>query len=88
VQDGVRDGGVEVAGVFDGVPPDSDSGAVLAAAEQARADGADAFLAVGGGSVMDTAKLADVIFTHGGEPREWEGYYGLPRADGSGATRR
>jgi alcohol dehydrogenase class IV len=81
VADGVRDGGLEVAGIFDGVPPDSDSAVVAALAEQAKADAADSFLAVGGGSVMDTAKLADVIFTHGGEPREWEGYYGLPRAD-------
>lgn len=78
---GIEDGGLEVAAVFDGVPPDSDSAVVVAAAEQARAEGADAFLAVGGGSVMDTAKLADVVFTHGGEPRDWEGYYGLPRAD-------
>ena len=23
----------------------------------------------------------NVIFTHGGEPREWEGYFGLPRDD-------
>jgi len=81
VEAGIGDGGLEVAAIYDGVPPDSDSAVVVAAAEQAKAAGADAFLAVGGGSVMDTAKAADVIFTHGGEPREWEGYYGLPRAD-------
>jgi alcohol dehydrogenase class IV len=78
---GVEDGGLDVATVFDRVPPDSDSAVVIACAEQAREHGADAFLAVGGGSVMDTAKAADVIFTHGGTPREWEGYFGLPRAD-------
>jgi alcohol dehydrogenase len=78
---GIADGGLEVAAIYDGVPPDSDAAVVVAAAEQAKAAGADAFLAVGGGSVMDTAKAANVIFTHGGEPREWEGYYGLPRAD-------
>jgi alcohol dehydrogenase len=81
VEAGIADGGIEIAAIYDGVPPDSDSAVVVAAAEQAKAAGADAFLAVGGGSVMDTAKAADVIFTHGGEPREWEGYYGLPRAD-------
>ena len=74
--------GVEVAGVFDAVPQDSDSAAVLACAAAAREDGADAFLAVGGGSVMDTAKAATVVFTHGGEPRDWEGYFSLPRTDG------
>jgi alcohol dehydrogenase class IV len=75
------DGGVEVAGVFDAVPQDSDSATVLACAAAARERGANAFLAVGGGSVMDTAKAAIVIFTHGGEPRDWEGYFGLPRED-------
>ena len=81
VQAGVTDGGLEVAGVFDGVPQDSDSAAVKGAAEAAHGHGADAILAVGGGSVMDTAKAANVIFTHGGEPRDWEGYFGLPRDD-------
>jgi alcohol dehydrogenase class IV len=36
--------------------------------------------------VIDSAKVANVVFTHGGEPRDWEGYHGLPRADdGAGA---
>jgi len=81
VRAGVEDGGLEVAGVYDRVPPDSDSAVVKAAAAAGHEHGADSILAVGGGSVMDTAKAANVIFTHGGEPREWEGYYGLPRAD-------
>ena len=81
VRAGVEDGGLEVAGVYDGVPQDSDSAVVKAAAELAHEQQANAILAVGGGSVMDTAKAADVIFTHGAEPREWEGYFGLPRED-------
>jgi alcohol dehydrogenase class IV len=86
VAEGLADGGVEVAGVFDGVPPDSDAAVVEACAEAAREHGADSFLAVGGGSVMDTAKAADVVFTHGGPIRDWEGYYGLPR-EGEGLGR-
>lgn len=85
VEAGLADGGLELAGVFDSVSPDSDTAVVTACAAAARESGADALLAVGGGSVMDTAKAADVIFTHGGEPRDWEGYYGLPRGgDGMG----
>jgi len=81
VGEGVRDGGLDVAGIYDGVPPDSDSEVVKRTAAAAHEHGADSILAVGGGSVMDTAKVANVIFCHGGEPRDWEGYYGLPRAD-------
>jgi alcohol dehydrogenase len=85
VEAGLLDGDVAPAGVYDGVPPDSDAGVVVACAQAARDAGADAILAVGGGSVMDTAKAANVIFVHGGEPRDWEGYYGLPRGrDGMG----
>jgi alcohol dehydrogenase class IV len=79
VIDGLEDGGVQVAGVYDGVPPDSDVGAVVAIAELARERGADAFVALGGGSVIDSAKVADLLFTHGGAPRDWEGYFGLPQ---------
>jgi len=86
VVDGLADGGLEAAGVFDAVPPDSDTGAVAAIAALARERGADSFLAVGGGSVIDSAKVANVVFTHGGAPRDWEGYHGLPRGgDGTGA---
>ena len=87
VTEGVTDGGLEVAAIFDGVPQDSDGGVVAAIAAQATETGSDAFLAVGGGSVMDSAKAANLLFTHGGEARDWEGFYGLPREhDGAGAS--
>jgi alcohol dehydrogenase class IV len=83
---GVADGGLEVAGVFDGVPQDSDTEVVARCAQVAIETGADGFLAVGGGSVMDTAKAANVLFTHGGTVREWEGILTLPRErDGFGS---
>jgi alcohol dehydrogenase class IV len=83
---GVADGGLEVAGVFDGVPQDSDTEVVARCAQVATETGADGFLAVGGGSVMDTAKAANVLFTHGGTVREWEGILTLPRErDGFGS---
>jgi len=83
---GVEDGGLEVAGVFDDVPQDSSTEVCDRCGEEAKAAGADSFLAVGGGSVMDTAKIADSVFTHGGSAAEAEGFYLMPRADdGMGA---
>jgi alcohol dehydrogenase len=85
VEAGVADGGLEVAGVFDAVPQDSDTEVVASCADAVKAVGADSFLAVGGGSVMDTAKAANVLFTHGGTVRDWEGILTLPRErDGLG----
>jgi alcohol dehydrogenase class IV len=85
VESGLTEGGLEVAGVFDGVPQDSSTDVVERCAAAARVAGADSFLAVGGGSVMDTAKVADAIFTHGGTAREQEGFLLMPREnDGMG----
>jgi alcohol dehydrogenase class IV len=79
VEAGLQDGGLEVAGVFDDVPQDSSTAVVERCAEAAREAGADSFLAVGGGSVMDTAKVADAVFTHGGSAAEQEGFFLMPR---------
>ena len=85
VEDGVRDGGLEVVGVFDDVPQDSSTDVVERCAAAAKEAGADSFLAVGGGSVMDTAKVADAVFTHGGSARDQEGFLLMPREnDGMG----
>jgi alcohol dehydrogenase class IV len=81
VEAGLRDGGLEPAGVFDGVPQDSSTDVVDRCAAAAKEAGADSFLAVGGGSVMDTAKVADAVFTHGGSAREQEGFFLMPRGD-------
>jgi alcohol dehydrogenase class IV len=89
VAEGLTDGRVEVAGIFDQVPQDSDTEAAAGCAEGAKAAGADSFLAVGGGSVIDTAKAANVLFTHGGTVRDWEGFLTLPRDhDGMGRPQR
>ena len=86
VEAGATDGGLEVAGVFDDCPQDSAVDVVERCAAGAKEAGADSFLAVGGGSVMDTAKAAAVLFTHGGTVHDYEGIYALPRAnDGMGA---
>jgi alcohol dehydrogenase class IV len=81
VEGGVVDGGLDVAGVFDDVPQDSATTTVEACAAAASEAGADSFLAVGGGSVMDTAKVAAAVFAHGGTVRDYEGIYALPREE-------
>jgi alcohol dehydrogenase len=81
VEAGVTDGDLEVAGVFDRVPQDSSTHVCDECAAAAKEAGADSFLAVGGGSVMDTAKVADAVFTHGGDTRDQEGFYLMPRED-------
>jgi alcohol dehydrogenase len=81
VEAGITDGGLEVAGVFDQVPQDSSTGVVESCAAAAKDAGADSFLAVGGGSVMDTAKVADAVFAHGGSAAEQEGFFLMPRED-------
>ena len=86
VEAGVADGGLEVAAIFDDVPQDSSTQTVDACAAAAKQAGADSFLAVGGGSVMDTAKVSNAVFTHGGRVHDYEGIYTLPRTnDGLGA---
>ena len=82
VEAGLRDGGLEPAGIFDDVPQDSGTGVVEACAQAAREAECDSIVAVGGGSVMDTAKVANALYVHGGTVLDYEGIYQLPRTDG------
>ncbi|MDE2372111.1 MAG: iron-containing alcohol dehydrogenase [Burkholderiales bacterium] len=59
--------GVAPAVVFDEVPPDSSLPTVRQAAAAYRAAGCDALIAVGGGSVIDTAKAANILVSEGGD---------------------
>jgi alcohol dehydrogenase class IV len=81
IEAGVTDGGLEVVGIYDQVPQDSSTHVCDECAAAAKDAGADSFLAIGGGSVMDTAKVADAVFTHGGDARDQEGFYLMPRDD-------
>ncbi|MCL6444663.1 MAG: iron-containing alcohol dehydrogenase [Alicyclobacillus sp.] len=59
--------------VFDEVKPNPRDVDCDRAAKVARDFGSDGILAVGGGSVMDTAKGVAVLLTHGGSINDWEG---------------
>jgi alcohol dehydrogenase len=59
--------------VFDGVIANPRIETVDAAIEMYRANGCDGFLAIGGGSPMDTAKTAGVLATNPGGVLDYEG---------------
>ncbi len=67
------------AAVFADTSPEVPLADVAGAREAASAIGADSFLAVGGGSVIDMAKIISVLHRHGGEPAD---YYGESRVPG------
>ena len=69
--------GLERAGiayeVFDEIEPNPAAAAVERAAERARRGGADAVLAIGGGSPIDAGKMVAVLAKFGGAVRDYEG---------------
>ena len=61
------DSEAEVAAVYDQVPADSSVTIVQEAAATFRQGRCDSLVAVGGGSVIDTAKAVNILVSHGGE---------------------
>ena len=70
VEDALGEAGVPVAAVCDEVPPDSSTTIVTEIAKIYRDTGADALVAVGGGSVIDTAKGVNILVSEGGDDLE------------------
>lgn len=67
ILEGVRRAGVEIVGLFGQVPANSELKVVKQCADLAKEKSAGGLLAIGGGSVLDTAKVVDVLLTHGGD---------------------
>jgi 1,3-propanediol dehydrogenase len=65
--------------IYDEVVPDPGVGEVQKAYERAKAVGADAFVAVGGGSSIDTAKMAATLLTNGGTVLDYIGIDKVPK---------
>ncbi|MBI3522647.1 MAG: iron-containing alcohol dehydrogenase [Chloroflexi bacterium] len=65
--------------IYDEVVPDPGMGEVQRCYERAREVGADAFVAVGGGSSIDTAKMAAVLLTNGGTVLDYVGLDKVPK---------
>ncbi|MDM1756185.1 MULTISPECIES: iron-containing alcohol dehydrogenase [Acinetobacter] len=71
---------VEIGFIFDDVPPDSSLETVRAVAQAYRTHNCDAIIAVGGGSVIDTAKASNILVTEGGDDlTKYSGAHNLPR---------
>lgn len=65
--------------IYDDVVPDPGVGEVQRCYERARECGADAFVAVGGGSAIDTAKMAAVLLVNGGTVLDYIGADKVPK---------
>lgn len=65
VLEALADGGVSVGAIYDDVPVDSSVQVVNELARAYGAGGCDSLVAVGGGSVLDTAKGASIVITTG-----------------------
>lgn len=71
---------IEIGFIFDDVPPDSSLETVRAAAQAYRANNCDAIIAVGGGSVIDTSKAANILVSEGGDDLlKYSGAHNLPK---------
>ena len=62
-----EEAGLSLAPVFDDIPPDSSTDVVEEIARRFREHGCESLIAVGGGSVMDTAKAANILVSEGGD---------------------
>ena len=78
VEAGLADSSYEIKAVFDAVPSDSDLNTVRELTQIIQRHEANLIIALGGGSVMDTAKAGSLIAAHGGEVRDYEGGFMVP----------
>jgi len=62
-----EEAGLSLDPVFDDIPPDSSTDVVEQIARLFREHNCDSLIAVGGGSVLDTAKAVNILVSEGGE---------------------
>ena len=75
VREGFAGSNVDIVCTFDDVPPNSTIKTVEACAKLAKKHSADLIIAVGGGSVIDTAKVANIVLVKGGKVDDHMGAY-------------
>lgn len=81
VKEGFRGSNIEIVCTFDRVPPNSTIKTVEDCAQMARKNGCSMIIAVGGGSVIDTAKVANILIVKGGRVEDHMGAYLLDKND-------
>ena len=81
VKKGFENTGIDIVSVFDNVPPNSTLKTVQDCAAQGVADNCDMLIAVGGGSVIDTAKVANLVMKKGGNVQDHMGAYLLDSSE-------
>jgi len=64
---------IEIVSVYTEVPQDSDVKVVEQVARQFQAAEVELLFAIGGGSVIDTAKAANILLSHGGKLSDYQG---------------
>src|SRR5215470_12956447 len=79
IRDELVAAGLDV-GLFNQVEPNPRDIDCIAGADLARPAQVDAFVAVGGGSAIDSAKCISLLLTNGGHPRDWENFGALRRS--------
>jgi alcohol dehydrogenase class IV len=81
VREGFQNSDVSIVCVYDKVPPNSTIKTVEACARMGRKNGCDMIIAVGGGSVIDTAKVANILIVKGGRVQDHMGAYLLDKSE-------
>lgn len=80
VIESMQNSSIEVVGIFDEIPPDSDLESATKCYNWAIEEGVDIVISVGGGSIIDTAKGMDILLTEGGDLlKDHQGTYLLKR---------
>jgi len=75
VKAGFKDTDIDIAYTFDKVPPNSTIKTVEKCAGLAKKHKCDMIIAIGGGSVIDTAKVANILVVKGGKVADHMGAY-------------
>jgi len=81
VKAGFKKTNIKITAVFDDVPPNSTIATVQDCAALGKKNNCDMVIAVGGGSVIDTAKVANLLMVKGGKVEDHMGAYLLEISD-------